>query len=287
MFGPKTDSPKSLARVSYLYDVLNGLVLDSQINGFSTSETEMGWDHLEHVNKNDVILFDRYYPGYPLIFTLKSMGTNFCFRMKRDWWTIVREFTSGETNDKVVTLKMPAKYMEWAKENNIPQTVRCRLIKKKNKNGEVEVFCTSLLDKVKYKRTAVLSLYKERWNIEEGYKLIKSRLEVEDFSGVKSIVVKQDFYAKTLLLTINAIMCQKIKPSKNKSYNRVININKTIGLTTTKKLFLKIELNWSVQQVVDFYTDTMIGKFNYSRKGQKSLRNKKCHNKHKMNYKTA
>jgi len=81
LFGPKTDRAKSLARVSYLYDVLNGLVLDSQINSFSTSETHMAWEHLEHVAGNDIILFDRYYPSYPLIFMLKSMGTDFCFRM--------------------------------------------------------------------------------------------------------------------------------------------------------------------------------------------------------------
>ena len=287
MFGPKADSPKSLARISYLYDVLNGLVLDSRIGSFSTSETDMAWEHLEHVSKNDVILFDRYYPSYQLIFSLKFMGVNFCFRMKSDWWTVVREFTSGKSNDEIVSLKIPSKYMKWAEENGIPQTVRVRLIRKKNKNGEVEVFCTSLLNEEKYKRTEVLKLYKERWNIEEGYKLIKSRLEVEDFSGTRSIVVKQDFYIKTLLLTINAIMCQKINSSKNKSSGRVININKTLGLSTTKKLFSKIALGWNTEQIVIFYTNTMMGKFNYSRKGQKCSRNKKCHSKYNMNYKTA
>jgi transposase len=143
------------------------------------------------------------------------------------------------------------------------------------------------LNEEKYKRKEVLKLYKERWNIEEGYKLIKSRLEVEDFSGTRSIVVKQDFYIKTLLLTINAILCQKINPSKSKSSGRVININKTLGLSTTKKLFLKIALDWTIEQTVDFYTNTMIGKFNYSRKGQKCSRNKMCHSKYNINYKTA
>ena len=155
------------------------------------------------------------------------------------------------------------------------------------RSGEVEVFCTSLLNEEKYKRTEVLKLYKERWNIEEGYKLIKSRLEVEDFSGTRSIVVKQDFYIKTLLLTINAIMCQKINPSKYKSSGRVINMNKTLGLSTTKKLFSKIALGWNTGMIVSFYTKTLMGKFNYSRKGQKCSRNKKCHSKYNMNYKTA
>lgn len=285
-FGPKADSAKSLARISYLYDVLNGVVIDAQMNSFATSEAELAWEHLKFLKRNDVVIFDKYYPSTQLMSMLKSMGVHFCFKMKKDWWTKVKKFTQGRKLDQKVCFDISSKYNQWAEENEMPEMFYGRLIKSKNRKGEIEILCTSLLSKRKYRKKDICNLYKERWNIEEGYKLIKSRLEVEEFSGVKSLVVKQDFYCKTLILTINAIMCQKIKPSINKIKDRVININKTLGLTTTKKMLAKIALGWEIIKVVEYYTNVLTGKFNYSRKGQSNPRNK-CHQKFSMNYKTA
>lgn len=286
-FGPNAASSKSLARISYLYDVFNGLVVDAQIAGFSVSEADLAWEHLRCIKKNDIIIYDRYYASFPLMFKLKSMGAHFCFRMKKDWWTKVRDFMGSKSNDKIIYFKLPQKYTAWAEEENIPKVIKCRLLKRKNRKGDIEVFCTSLWDKKKYSKSAICNLYKERWNVEEGYKLIKARLEVEDFSGVKSIVVKQDFYAKTLLLTLNSILSNKIKPSRKRRVKRVINVNKTIGLATTKRLFLKLASNLTVSEVVTYYTEIISDKFNFSRKGQRFVRNKKIHPKFSMNYKTA
>lgn len=286
-FGPQAKSSQSLARISYLYDVLNGLVVDAQMKGFSVSEADLAWEHLRCIKKNDIVIYDRYYASLPLMFKLKSMGGHFCFRMKTGWWTKVRDFVQSKSNDKIVCFKLPKKYTVWAEKENMPKVIKCRLLKRKNKKGEVEVFCTSLLDKKKYSKSAICNLYKERWNVEEGYKLIKARLEVEDFSGVKSIVVKQDFYAKTLLLTLNAILCHKIKPSKKCVAKRVINVNKAIGLATTKRLFLKLASSWKVAEVVKYYTEIISDQFNFSRKGQHAPRNKKIHPKFSMSYKTT
>ncbi|MFM8739231.1 MAG: transposase, partial [Cytophagales bacterium] len=95
---------------------------------------------------------------------------------------------------------------------DLPAHVTVRLLKKRNKNGEVQVFCTSLLDTKKYDRKSIINLYHQRWNIEEAYKFIKTRLDIEDWSGKTALSVKQDFFAKTLLLTLCNIMCFKIKP---------------------------------------------------------------------------
>ena len=39
-------------------------------------------------------------------------------------------------------------------------------------------------------------LYHKRWPIEEDYKIIKCRIELENFSGLSALSVYQDFYAK-------------------------------------------------------------------------------------------
>jgi hypothetical protein len=66
-FGPKADALKSMARISYLYEVYNGLVIDAQMEGFSTSETALCWGHLSHCKPGDLLLFDRYYASHQLM----------------------------------------------------------------------------------------------------------------------------------------------------------------------------------------------------------------------------
>ena len=49
-------------------------------------------------------------------------------------------------------------------------------------------------------------LYHERWFVEEAYKRLKSRLEVENFSGKSVLAVKQDFYAKMMTYNLEALV---------------------------------------------------------------------------------
>lgn len=46
-FGPKADSPRSLAMGSLLYDPLNMVTVDSQIDAYSSSERDLLMKHLE------------------------------------------------------------------------------------------------------------------------------------------------------------------------------------------------------------------------------------------------
>jgi hypothetical protein len=58
------------------------------------------------------------------------------------------------------------------------------------------VLCTSLTDCEKYKYKEFEELYHYRWNEEEAYKLLKNRIEIENFSGKTACSVKQDFLQK-------------------------------------------------------------------------------------------
>ncbi|MDR1403187.1 MAG: hypothetical protein LBJ60_05745 [Tannerellaceae bacterium] len=64
------------------------------------------------------------------------------------------------------------------------------------KNGENEIFRTSLINTIGYPPELFSELYPCRRGIEEGYKLLKERLDLADFSGKTAKTVKQDFHAK-------------------------------------------------------------------------------------------
>jgi hypothetical protein len=65
-------------------------------------------------------------------------------------------------------------------------------------NGEEEILCTSLVDPEKYRYKEFDSLYHCRWSEEEVYKLLKSRVEPENFSDKTAKAVRQDFLTKVL-----------------------------------------------------------------------------------------
>lgn len=120
----------------------------------------------------------------------------------------------------------------------------CRLIKVKLENGAKEILCTSLTDDSTYLYSDFEKLYHYRWNEEEAYKLLKSRIELEDFSGKTAKAVKQDFYAKVFLMTLSAAYAHPVEErviaeyeaDKNRKHGQ--KINRTNALATTMDILV-------------------------------------------------
>jgi hypothetical protein len=81
-----------------------------------------------------------------------------------------------------------------------------RLIKVDLPGGEKEILITSVLDKKLIGHYSFEGLYHERWFAEEVYKRLKSRFEVEIFSGKSVLAVKQDFYTKIMTYNLEALV---------------------------------------------------------------------------------
>jgi hypothetical protein len=108
-FGPKADSTRSLAMGSPLYDPLNLLTIDSQIAPYASSERDLLMKHLDKVETGDMLLLDRGYPCFWLLFILKAKGIEFCVRLKDNWWLKVKDFTDSNDKERIVTLPFPKK----------------------------------------------------------------------------------------------------------------------------------------------------------------------------------
>lgn len=245
-FGPNADSQRCLAIASTLYDPLNMITLDAQIAPYSASERELLDKHLEKVMKGDLLLLDRYYPSFNLLFLLKAKGIEFCVRMKEDWWLSVKEFTESGEKERIVEFTLPKKDRTVIKDypEMEGKSIKCRLIRVDLANGEKEILCTSLLDKEKYLHEDFEELYHFRWNIEEAYKLLKARVDLENFSGKTAKAVKQDFFAKIFMMSLCASLAFPIeekvkkefkedKENKNKHPNK---INRTNALSMLRNI---------------------------------------------------
>jgi hypothetical protein len=106
--------------------------------------------------------------------------------MKLDEWLETREFIKSDDIETIVSMSLPKKDVSKFAElypNKTFSTIKCRLVKVPLSTGEVEILCTSLLNTNKYPYEEFCSLYHYCWNHEEAYKLLKSRAELENFSG--------------------------------------------------------------------------------------------------------
>jgi hypothetical protein len=101
-------------------------------------------------------------------------------------------------------------------------------------NGETEILITSLTDMKKFPYDLFPELYHLRWPVEEDYKTIKYRLEVENFSGKSVLSVHQDFHAKLFSKNLVAAIAsttkkQIIKKSENLKFLHQINFAQALS----------------------------------------------------------
>lgn len=134
---------------------------------------------------------------------LKANGIEFCVRLKDNWWLKVKKFVESNDIERIVTLSLPKedrnKLVEYPHMQD--SAITCRLVKMVLSTEAKEILCTSLTDTEKHLHKEFDSLYHYRWNEEETYKLLKRRIELENFSGKTAQVVKQNFHAKVFLMT--------------------------------------------------------------------------------------
>jgi IS4 transposase len=69
-------------------------------------------------------------------------------------------------------------------------------------SGEPEILVSSLTDLQAYPTALFADLYHQRWGVEEDYNVLKSRLNIENYSSVSVEGVLQDLRAKLLTKTL-------------------------------------------------------------------------------------
>lgn len=292
-FGPKADSKRSLALGSFLYDPINLLTLDAQIAPYASSEREQLHRHLAKVQSGDLLLLDRGYPSLGIIFLLVAKGIQFCMRMKEDWWLNIKEFSESGKDEDIVFFNLPKKDQNQIKEypEMFEKEISCRLVRVDLPNGEKEILCTSLLDKEKYPLEDIAELYHYRWNEEEGYKLFKSRLEIENFSGKTALAVKQDFFAKVFIMSLCANLAFPIEEKVRKEYTQEKNlkhsqkINRTNALSMTRNISIGLFIKEIIKKALKAFDLIVYGTREIIRPNRKNERKHRQKRLYHMNYK--
>jgi hypothetical protein len=292
-FGPKADRPRSMAMGSMLYDVLNQVTIDAQIAPYAASERELLFKHLDKIQKGDLLLLDRGYPCFWLLFMLKAREIEFCVRLKGNWWLKVKDFAESNEKERIVSFTLPKKdRSKLAAYPHLQDTaLSCRLIKIVLENGETEILCTSLTDTNYYKYEEFESLYHYRWNEEEAYKLLKNRIELEDFSCKTARGIKQDFHAKIFLMTLCAVYAHPIEERVRAEYKSDQNrkhdqkINRTNAISMTLDVLIPIFVRKQYKKALNAFDEIVSGTREIVRPNRTVPRKKRPKVPYSMNYK--
>lgn len=218
-----------LARVSQLFDPLNQVTVEALLGPKDQGERDYAARHFEHIGPGDLVLLDRGYPAFWLFALILSRDAQFCARVSVGVWTVVDQFVASGLPEQIVGLSPCSTARQDCLARQLPvQPLTVRLVRIELDSGEIEVLITSLLDRAGYPMAVFKDLYHQRWPVEENYKVLKLRVEVENWSGRSTVSIYQDFHAKVFTANLAALLAQPAQQevalqSQSKQYTYQIN----------------------------------------------------------------
>ena len=235
-WNPRQGDKCPMARVSQMFDPLNKISVDAIIESKSVGERELAAFHFLNLMPNDLVLLDRGYPAYWLFNLILSRDANFCARIQRKRWKVVRQFYNSGEKEQIISLPVFPSSVKYCKEMGLDLTpLKLRLIRVELDTGETEILITSLLDTQRHSYELFADLYHLRWPVEEDYKTMKQWIEIENFSGKSVLSVYQDFHAKVFSKNlISALIYPTQEIIDKNTENRVYRYQRNFAQTVSK-----------------------------------------------------
>lgn len=272
------DVVKARGLISGLYDVINKFYVDIQLGNYNTKESELFKENLKRMVKSidpskAIIVFDRNYPSIEFINYLEENNIKYLMRMQSNIY--LKEKRLMEREDEWVEIKHTENRLSKLKGQEIYEQ-----LKEKGKS-KVRFTKVTLEDKVEWlvsniqqeiTREQLKYIYGLRWQIERGYNSLKNKLQIENYSGKKPIIIYQDIYASMFMYNIiSDVVTGPIEKEKSKKYEYQINENKAIGIF--KEEFIKILLLDDIEKQNEAYQKMIKDISNFKcpiRKGRKN-----------------
>jgi hypothetical protein len=233
-----------LARICVLYDVLNKICINGLFHPCFVSKEDATLDCIENRSSSGVLmLFDRGYPSYRLIYMLlkRNPQTHFVMRVQKNFNNPLKAFITSDEQDITVDIFPPYTSRKRLKNLGVEVSrhtpIKVHMVKVLPDTGETEVPVTDLYDPSLYSREHLKEVYFLRWGIETFYGHAKNELQLAQFSGIRSICIEQDFVANLFLLNLQSLIEKQTEPyvkAVGKKRKYACQINKNISWASLK-----------------------------------------------------
>lgn len=198
-FGVIKQHKRPQARISQLYDINNQLTIDMQVAPTASGERDMARQHLRRCKEGDLLIADRGYTGKAFWQDCLDADVDFCIRVSKNHDTGVFRFYQDKVQARLSTSNGLSKSIRFVR---VPLDVE-----------EDEILVTTLVDQERFPVNCFKALHFKRWSVEEDYKKLKSRLQIEQFSGKKLRAVLQDIHASVIhknLVALGVVCAQQL-----------------------------------------------------------------------------
>lgn len=227
------------ARASTLYDVLNHITIDARLDKKAIDERTQAHNHLQKTKKGDLVIFDRGYPAYTLFTSIiHSDQSDFLMRIRKNSFkdTAYLFNPACKDDDLIITLRPSTEaLLSTIKAQGLPQSIKVRFIRVVLDNGDIEVLATSVLDNTLLTTKDFKLLYHLRWEIETHYDVIKNRLNLENFTGLSALSVKQDFFATIFISNYESVVTYESNQElQDKDTIHQQKVNRSVSFNTIK-----------------------------------------------------
>lgn len=242
-------------RLSQLYDVYNSITLDVNASIMEVGERVLAHKHIQPgAKKGDLVLYDRGYPAFWLFAYHVEQGIDFCARAAVTFNQYTIDFVSSGAKETNILYIPASSHKKEANAKGIStEPFMVRFIRIELPDGDVEVLITSVLDSKSHPYDLFKDLYHQRWFIEEDYKTAKSKMELENFTGLTVEAILQDIHAKILSKNIVATAIYEAQPIVEELYgHRTLEyqINTSATLSKFKDYMVLILVN--AQKAAEF-----------------------------------
>jgi hypothetical protein len=204
--------------VSCLYQLKSKIPYSFELAAHYNERT-LALSHLKTLRSNDLVVYDRGYFSYAMLYYHLQVSVDAVFRLPRNSFKVIDAFFDSDNTECQVTLEIPTKRHKeiWSKYPDIVfRPLKLRLVKY-TYDDTTYVLGTTLLDTAYYQTDALCDLYHSRWGIEELYKISKELIDIEDFHAQSDRGIKQELYAHFVLITINRIFASHTETEINRS----------------------------------------------------------------------
>lgn len=240
-----------------LYDALNRMILDATINAPKFNEMAIAEAQIAKVretigDKPFLVTMDRGYAAIPAFLRMIDSKIYFVARLKSsDFKAEQKALSSDDENVLIQLTKIRQQHYKGTADEELVTSrdsfnlrmVRVWLDEDKT---EYEILATNLSQE-QFSTDCFGELYHLRWRIETAFQVLKDRLQMENFTGTKPLLLEQDIYSTIYVSNIAEDVARDIEKEQSdhlkNDYKHRMAVNRSlcIGLLKSDLIYILLE----------------------------------------------
>lgn len=258
--------------VECIRDVMNKFIIDCALNKGRYSERNAVEEMLENVPNiiGDkfpyVALMDRGYPSIPLFLNLIAKKIKFVVRLSSG--DFKHEQETLLSNDEYLYIEINSGRLSHYRNTDREELVSkqrylpLRMVRIKLGDGSYEYLVTNL-SRSEFSTKEIQDIYTMRWGVETSFCNLKDRLQIENFTGTKPILIQQDIYSTIYLHNLAEHIIRDIEDDPQENHlntkKHPMQVNRSICYGLLKDdlihIFLDDDKESRMQKMRELYDD--------------------------------